>query len=163
MKALLDFTVTKETRTIDVKREFAAPRPTVWAAWTQKKLLDQWWAPKPWRARTKSQTFRDGGQWLYAMIGPQGEESWSVATYQDVHPQTSFGYSDGFCDSKGVIDENMPRMDWKMRFVEDGEQTAVHIHITFRSLKDLEKIVDMGFKEGFSLAMEGLDGLLKQA
>ena len=31
---------------ITVVREFAAPPESVWAAWTDASLLDQWWAPK---------------------------------------------------------------------------------------------------------------------
>ncbi|MBO9637060.1 MAG: SRPBCC domain-containing protein [Siphonobacter aquaeclarae] len=156
----LDFVVTKEARTIDVTRTFAAPRQSVWAAWTQKELLDQWWAPRPWKAQTKEQHFAEGGQWLYAMVGPQGEEHWSQAVYKAIHPESSFGFSDGFCDRDGNIDENMPRMDWLLRFEDAGDETVVHIHIVHRSLEDLEKIIEMGFKEGFSMAMEGLDELL---
>ncbi len=33
-----------------VVREFDAPLEEVWRAWTDSKILDKWWAPKPWRA-----------------------------------------------------------------------------------------------------------------
>ena len=55
---------------ITVIREFDAPVEKVWKAWTQKELLDEWWAPKPWKTRTKTIDFREGGHWLYAMVGP---------------------------------------------------------------------------------------------
>ena len=45
-----DFIVNKENNTINVKREFKAAPAKVWSAWTKSELLDQWWAPKPWRA-----------------------------------------------------------------------------------------------------------------
>ena len=51
-----------------ITREFAAPIANVWQAWTDSKLLDQWWAPRPFRAETKRMDFREGGQWLYAMV-----------------------------------------------------------------------------------------------
>ena len=36
-----------------ITREFAGTVEDVWKAWTDPKLLDQWWAPKPWKARNK--------------------------------------------------------------------------------------------------------------
>ena len=71
-----DFSVNKETNTITVKREFAAELSLVWDAYTKSEILDQWWAPKPWKARTKTMEFREGGYWHYAMVGPAGEEHW---------------------------------------------------------------------------------------
>ena len=40
-----------------VEREFDAPVALVWRAWTESNLLDQWWAPKPWKAETKKNGF----------------------------------------------------------------------------------------------------------
>ncbi|HYG14458.1 MAG TPA: SRPBCC domain-containing protein, partial [Bacteroidia bacterium] len=71
---LMDFNVDKANRKIKVTREFAAPLSQVWEAWTNSQVLDQWWAPKPWKAKTKTMNFTEGGYWLYAMVGPEGEE-----------------------------------------------------------------------------------------
>jgi uncharacterized protein YndB with AHSA1/START domain len=57
-----------------VTREFDANSDLVWKAWTTAELLDQWWAPKPYRAETKSLDFREGGVWLYAMVSPENEK-----------------------------------------------------------------------------------------
>ena len=72
---VMNFSVDKENNRVNVEREFAAPVGKVWAAWTQQELLDQWWAPRPWKARTKSMDFREGGTWLYAMVGPRGRRA----------------------------------------------------------------------------------------
>ena len=53
-----DFSVNKENKTITVKREFAASLPLVWDAYTKSEILDQWWAPKPWKAKTKTMNER---------------------------------------------------------------------------------------------------------
>lgn len=39
---LMNFTVNKETSTVNVKREFNASLDQVWAAWTEAEILDQW-------------------------------------------------------------------------------------------------------------------------
>ena len=45
---------------LQVVEEFDVPVAAVWEAWTTPELLDQWWAPKPWKAETKSMDFREG-------------------------------------------------------------------------------------------------------
>lgn len=106
---LMDFTVNKENSTVIVKREFAASISSVWAAWTERELLDQWWAPKPWKARTKSMDFKVGGQRLYAMVGPEGEEHWALADYKSIRPTTNFKFLDAFCDNEGNINKDFAR------------------------------------------------------
>ena len=57
----MDFVVDKGTKTVTITKEFAYERSLVWDAYTKPELLDQWWAPKPWKARTKKMDFREGG------------------------------------------------------------------------------------------------------
>ena len=69
---------------------------TVWSAWTQPEILDKWWAPKTWVAKTKSMEFEVGGRWLYSMCGPEGEEHWSLAQYTAITPKSTFKHLDAF-------------------------------------------------------------------
>jgi uncharacterized protein YndB with AHSA1/START domain len=164
MKAnvLMNFDVDKENNKVLVTRTFAAPLERVWAAWTQKELLDQWWAPKPWQARTKVLDFKEGGYWLYAMVGPDADEQWCRADYSAISPLQSYSATDAFCDENGVPNNTMPSSKWKNTFTGEGENTVVHIEITHESLEDLEKIIEMGFKEGFTMGLENLDELLEK-
>jgi uncharacterized protein YndB with AHSA1/START domain len=155
-----DFTVNNEDKTILVKREFAANVPLVWSAYTQSEILDQWWAPHPWKARTKTMDFREGGQWLYAMVGPNNEEHWSVANYKRIVPQQEFAVRDGFTDAEGTINTEMPQSDWNVSFSEKGDHTLVEILISYKELSQLEETIKMGFKEGLAMGMENLDALL---
>ncbi len=155
-----DFSIDKKNKTIIIKREFDADLPMVWNAYTKSEILDQWWAPKPWKARTKSMEFREGGQWLYAMEGPNGEEQWSVATYQKIEFQKRFIERDGFSDEKGNINKEMPQSKWEVIFTDEGQKTLVEYHISFDDLSQMEGLIKMGFKEGITMGMENLDGLL---
>jgi uncharacterized protein YndB with AHSA1/START domain len=156
----MNFSVDKENRKIKVERAFAAPVSKVWAAWTESHLLDQWWAPKPWQARTKTMDFREGGYWLYAMVGPDGSEHWSRADFKDITPLKSFSGLDAFCDADGHIDQTFPQSTWTNRFSENADATLVTIEVAYEHLEDLEKILEMGFKEGFTAGLENLDELL---
>lgn len=154
----MDFSVDRENSTVRVKREFSAPKDDVWAAWTEPEILDQWWAPRPWKSKTKKMEFKVGGRRLYAMLGPEGEEHWAVADYTSITPKTNFKYRDAFCDSEGNIDTvHFLHSDWSLDFTARNGTTVVDITIKHQSLADLEKVIEVGFKEGFTTAMEGLD------
>lgn len=157
---VFDFSVDKENKTITVKREYDAALPLVWNAYTRSEILDQWWAPKPWKAKTKSMDFSEGGRWLYAMVGPEGEEHWSIADYKNIKNQQSFSVVDAFSDAEGNINEDMPQSQWEVSFTAQGNTTLVEFLITYSDLAQLEATIQMGFKEGLSQAMEGLDELL---
>ncbi|WP_242929177.1 SRPBCC family protein [Pontibacter vulgaris] len=155
-----EFSVNKENKTITVKREFAAELPLVWDAYTKSEILDQWWAPKPWKARTKTMDFREGGYWHYAMVGPEGEEHWALANYKTIDPKKRFTALDGFADAEGVVNTEMPQSKWEVSFTPKEEVTLVENLITFDDLAQLETTIQMGFKEGLTMAMENLDTLL---
>lgn len=158
---LFNFEVDKSNKQIRVSREFQAPKDLVWAAWTEAEILDQWWAPKPWIAKTKYMDFKKGGYWLYAMIGPENETHWSRADYLEIIPESYFSAIDGFCDEEGNPNPSLPRNTWENHFFSQEDKTLLKILLTFDSLNDLEKIVEMGFKEGFTAGLENLDAYIE--
>jgi len=140
-----------------VERSFNAPLDLVWAAWTEADLLDQWWAPKPYRAVTHSRNFTEGGHWLYYMLGPEGDKQWCLFDFESIRPFAYFSGIDAFCDENAVPDQTKPRVRWENNFRGTGSETIVDIQLQFETLKDLETIIEMGLKEGFTAALENLD------
>src|SRR5687768_9092826 len=98
-----------------IKRSFNADLSLVWDAWTKHEILDEWWAPKPYKAETKSQEFKEGGVWLYAMVGPEGDKHWCRADYKTIDTKKSFSYIDSFCDENGTP-TGFPHMHWVNSF-----------------------------------------------
>lgn len=152
-----DFSVNKETNTIYVQREFAADLELVWAAWTTPEILDQWWAPKPYQTKTKIMDFREGGLWLYSMVSPEGEYHWCKADFQKIDHLKSYTGLDAFCDEHGTLNTDFPRALWNNSFDESNGITNVSIAIKYTTLADLEKIIELGFREGFTMALGNLD------
>ena len=66
--------------------------------------------------------------------------------------------SNAFADK----DENpdLPGSDWDFNFSEQNGTTKVSITIYNESLARLEKMIEMGFKEGYAMQMKNLDELL---
>ena len=147
-------------KTVHIIREFAAPVESVWRTWTESRLLDQWWAPKPWRAETKSMDFKKGGYWLYCMVGPQGERHWARVDFTSIDPGKSFEAVDYFCDQDGIRNPDMPSMKWKNVFNSKGKTTTVEVTIQFETETDMQKIIEMGFEAGFTAALTNLDAIL---
>jgi len=160
---LFDFTVDKAKKTVFITREFDADLSLVWDAFTKQELLDQWMAPKPWASRTKFMDFKVGGRRFYAMVSPDGQERWAIQKYTSITPKTNFKMFNAFADK----DENpeLPGSDWDYTFSEqngpDGYRvTKVSITIYNESLARMEKMIEMGFKEGFTITLSNLENLL---
>src|SRR6187455_1215263 len=155
---LFDFTVDEAAKMVFITREFDADLSLVWDAFTKAEILDQWVAPKPYVSKTKFMDFKVGGRRFYAMVGPEGQERWAIQKYTSIHPKTNFKMFNAFADK----DENpeLPGSDWDYTFSEQDGKTIVNITIYNESLARLERMIEMGFKEGFKMSMTNLENLL---
>jgi uncharacterized protein YndB with AHSA1/START domain len=153
-----DFTVDKSTKTVIINREFDADLSLVWDAFTRKELLDQWVAPKPWSSKTKYMDFRVGGKRFYAMVSPEGQERWAIQEYLSITPKTHFKMHNAFADKDGT--PQLPGSEWDYTFSEQDGKTKVSITIYNESLARMEKMIEMGFTEGFKASINNLEDLL---
>ena len=155
---LSDFTVDKTTKTVLITREFDAGLSLVWDAFTKPEILDQWVAPKPWASKTKFMDFKVGGRRFYAMVSPEGQERWAIQKYISITPKTNFKMFNAFADK----DENpeLPGSDWDYTFSEQNGKTKVSITIYNESLARMERMIELGFTEGFKISMNNLENLL---
>jgi len=156
---LYDFSLNKATKTVVITREFAAELSLVWDAFTKPELLDQWIAPKPFTAKTIHANFEVGGKRFYAMVGPDGQAArWAVQKYTSITPKTNFKLFNVFADA----DENPEEFgsEWDYDFSEQNGKTKVRISIYNESLERMEKMIEMGFVEGFKMTIGNLDNLL---
>jgi uncharacterized protein YndB with AHSA1/START domain len=156
--SLFDFTVDKPSKTVFINMEFDADISLVWDAFTKPEILDQWYAPHPWVSKTKFMNFEVGGRRFYAMVGPEGQENWSIQKYTSITPKTNFKMFNAFADK----DENpqLPGSDWDLSFIAQDETTKVNITVYNESLERLERMIAMGFKEGFTATLNNLKNLL---
>jgi uncharacterized protein YndB with AHSA1/START domain len=155
-----DFIADKKNNTITVKREFDAGRQLVWDCHTKSELLDKWFAPKPFTTKTKSMDFRNGGQWHYAMLDPNGAEYWAIMSYDKIKPIEKYEGLDAFSNEAGEINPELPRSHWAVSFEDRGERTMVQTIATYKTLADLDQVLQMGMQEGLASTLEKLDELL---
>ena len=155
---LFDFTVDKAAKTVYITKEFDADLSLVWDAFTKKEILDQWWAPKPFSSKTKVLDFKVGGRRFYAMVSPEGQERWIIQKYTSISPKTNFKFFNAFADENE--NPELPGSEWDHTFSEQNGKTKVSVVIYNESLERMEKQIEMGFKEGFTMTLNYLDELL---
>lgn len=156
---LFDFKIDKAAKTASIKREFDADLSLVWDAFTKKEILDQWWAPKPFISKTKYMDFRVGGRRFYAMVNSErAEVAWQIFNYTSITPKSNFKCLSVFADK----DETPQSLgaNWDLTFSEQNGITKLNISIYFESLEELEKMIETGFKEGFTVTLNELADLL---
>jgi uncharacterized protein YndB with AHSA1/START domain len=92
------------------------------------------------------------------MVSPEGQERWAIQKYTSITPKTNFKIFNTFADA----DENpeLPGSDWDLNFIEQDGTTKVRISIYNESLERLERMMEMGFKEGFTATLASLKELL---
>ena len=102
--------------------------------------------------------FRVGGRRFYAMVSPEGQERWAIQRYTSITPKTNFKMYNTFADK----DENpeLPGSDWDFKFSEQNGTTKVSVTIYNESLARMEKMIELGFKEGYAMQMNNLEELL---
>ncbi|UOE52294.1 SRPBCC domain-containing protein [Mucilaginibacter sp. SMC90] len=155
-----DFVADKVKNTLTIKREFLAGRPLVWDCYTKSELLDQWFAPAPLTTKTKSMDFSEGGHWHYAMVEPSGTEYWGLTEYVKIQPIDYYTALDAFSNADGEINKDLPRAEWLVNFTDREENALVETIVTYKSLSDLETVIQMGMEQGMMATLEKLDQLL---
>jgi uncharacterized protein YndB with AHSA1/START domain len=151
-----------EEKSILVSRTFSAPLEKVWRAYTESELLEQWWAPKPWKAETKSMDFSVGGYWLYAMVGPENEKHWGRMDYTAITPHLSFEIKDSFCDEEGTVNTSLPVATGTIVFTTTESGTLVEFKMFYSNEKEIETMIEMGFEQGITACLEQLEALFQE-
>jgi uncharacterized protein YndB with AHSA1/START domain len=156
------FTKDVANKQVKISRVFDATLDAVWQAYTDSKLLDQWWGPQPWRAETKTMDFSVGGHWLYAMVGPNGERQWNRFDYTAIDKLKSIEAMDAFCDENGIRNPDLPSAPWRIVFTASGNGTNVEMVLSFTTEADMKKLLETGFEEGMRIDLEQLAAVLEK-
>lgn len=158
-KAIFSKDFTNKSMTIE--KVFNAPLAKVWEYYSDGEKMAKWWGPETWPATSISFDFRDGGHWHYCMTGPDGTKAYGYINYLKIEPMKGFHAKDYFSNEEGTVDESLPETDWVTTFEEIDGKTKLTIVNTYESAEAMQKLVEMGFEEGFTSALTNLDKLLE--
>jgi len=89
---------------LEITRIFDAPRELVWKAWTDPGLVMQWWGPKGFTSPSCKIDLRVGGQYLFCMRAPDGQEFCSGGEYTEIVAPVRIVSVLFYADKNGKVD-----------------------------------------------------------
>ncbi len=142
---------------LTITRVFDAPRELVFRAFAEPEQVRQWWGPTGWTMPVCTIDFRPGGEWRYCIRNAAGEEHWARAVYHEIVPPERIVFSDEIIDDQGRPIAGLPPKRMTVIFDALGQKTQITVRVQLASLTDLEKLLAMGFKQGFGQAFDNLE------
>jgi uncharacterized protein YndB with AHSA1/START domain len=160
MTTTIDATHDVDTLTLTFTAEFDAPVERVWRIWADPRQLERWWGPPSWPATFTRHELRPGGRCEYHMTGPEGEHApgwWEVVT---VDEPSGLTFRDGFSTEDGVPDTTMPVTTTEVALEPIGDRTRMTVTARFASREDLDRLLEMGMREGMREALGQIEAIL---
>lgn len=138
-------------RTLLIQRVIKAPAPMVWGAWMNAESLPKWWGPDGFSCRTTRIDLREGGEWVFDMIAPDGTVFPNHHKYGAMIPEVRLDYTLHW-------GENGPKHAdaWAM-FEDIGGATRVTLGMVMATAKEYHEA------KGFGAVELGLQTLGKLA
>lgn len=148
----LDLVLERKT---DVKPEF------VWKAWTDPKILMQWFCPRPWKVVECEMDLRPGGNFRTVMQSPEGDKFPNAGCFLEIEQGKKLIWTSSLLAGYRPAPAGQSPVEFPMTAVvlieSDGnggtKYTAIAVHRDEASKQQHEQ---MGFHEGWGAAWEQL-------
>ena len=134
-------------REIVVDRLFDAPRELVFAAFTEREHIEQWWAPKS--ATTHEMDVKPGGIWRYSQPIRGTDQPFKIEFIEITRPsRLVYDY--------GSDSANAQTARTIVTFEEEGGKTKVTLQLIFATAAERKQAVKYGAIVGAMQALETL-------
>jgi uncharacterized protein YndB with AHSA1/START domain len=133
---------------IVVTRLFDAPPETVFAAFTEKEHIEQWWLPKD--GKTEELNVKPGGVWRYKQPGHGGMMFVYKVKFVEIDKPNRLVYD------WGPDLENAQDVRTNVTFETEKDKTKVTLQLVFANEAEKQKAVKFGAIVG---AMQSLEAL----
>ena len=100
-----------------ISRMFDAPRELVFSLWSDPNHLRRWWGPKGCSVGFCNMDLRPGGQLLYNLRMPDGQEMWGKFVYREILPPERLVFVTSFADPQGNITRAPFNSKWPLEIL----------------------------------------------
>lgn len=136
-------------RAIVVTRLLDAPRDLVFAAFTEREHVEQWWVPNGTTFHQYDAT--PGGIWRYTMPGPDGDQYSFKVQFIEIDKPTRLIYDYG-TDEEGAPEP----VRTTVTFEEENGRTRVTLQLMFATAAAREEAAQYGAAAGAQQALRSL-------
>lgn len=143
-------------RELQMSRVFDAPRELVWKAFTDPKLIAQWWGLRQSDTVIDKFELQPGGAWRFVEKSPDGREDAFRGEFREIVPIEKVVQTFEWEGLPGhVIVETMTLEDL-------SSQTKVTNHSLFANVEDRDGMLASGMEGGANESWDQLGELLAQ-
>lgn len=144
-------------RELVLTRLIDAPRDKVFRAWTDPRLLKEWFAPRPWTISQAEIDVRSGGSSLVVLRSPEGEEFPLRGVYLEVVENEKIVTTDAYTSAWEPSEK--PFFTAIVTFEEEDGKTRYTARARHWTVADREAHEKMGFHEGWGQCADQLAAL----
>jgi uncharacterized protein YndB with AHSA1/START domain len=145
---------TPTDREIHVERVFDAPRDRVFAAFTDPKLIPEWWGPRDTTTVVDQMDVRPGGSWRFVVRNSDGSETGFRGTYREITPPERVVQTFEWEGMPGYVSVETAT------FEDLGDRTKVTTTSLFHTTEERDGMLDAGMERGMNESYARLDELL---
>jgi uncharacterized protein YndB with AHSA1/START domain len=151
-------------RELVITRDFDAPRELVWKAWTEPEHFKSWMGPKGFTTPVCKIDLRVGGEYLYSMRSPEGQDFWSKGVFREIVPPERLVMTASRADKEGNIVPGMSG-DWPLEtqitvtFEEHNGKTKLTLKHAGMPAGKNRDMAGAGWSESFDKLAEYLANL----
>jgi uncharacterized protein YndB with AHSA1/START domain len=145
---------TPTDREIHIERVFHAPRDRVFSAFTDPKLIPEWWGPRETTTVVDRMDVRPGGGWRFVMRNSDGSETAFRGTYREVTPPERIVQTFEWEGMPGHVSVETAT------FEDLGERTKVTTTSVFHTTEERDGMLASGMERGMNETYARLDELL---
>jgi uncharacterized protein YndB with AHSA1/START domain len=145
---------TPTDREIHIERVFDAPRERVFGAYTDPKLIPEWWGPRDTTTVVDQMDVRPGGSWRFVMRSADGSQTGFRGTYREVTPPERIVQTFEWEGMPGHVSVETAT------FEDLGERTKVTTTSIFHTTEERDGMLESGMERGMNETYARLDELL---
>lgn len=151
----------KNIKELTLERTFNAPVATVWKAWTDPKMLEQWWGPDNVTIPTCEVDLRVGGTFYIVMeagaaMGPYKGTLWPMrAEFTTVEPNKKLSYT-GIAWTEGQKEDTTIDQTTEIELNEENGATKVKIMAAIHKTGPQAGMAVQGMEMGFNQQLDKL-------
>jgi uncharacterized protein YndB with AHSA1/START domain len=144
--------------TVKIVRVFDAPRALVWQAWTDPKMLAQWFGPRGFSSSVPELDVRVGGNLRIVMHGPDGNDYPMKGVFREVIAPERLVFSNIAIDNEG---KHLLEGLTTVTFAEQGGKTTMTLHTYAAGRVPIARQMLAGMEAGWTQSIDKLEERLE--